>query len=480
MLRLASAPRNTLLKLRRFPPCKMAVTRSATGALPKKAAAVGDPPAAEVKKTSTTKRKAAGKVATEATSEVPRASNRKKSKVEASNGAANDVSDTTAAQNTKIVLAPVLSEDDSDAPVLVPAVLTFSFEEAKQHLITIDRRFEEMFYRLKCKPFEHLERLDPFRTLANSIIGQQISWKAARAIYHRFIRLFDPSLPEKPQDYTQPSEFFPTARQVVSTDLAILKSAGLSGRKAEYVYDLASRFADGRLSTEKLLQADDEELYSMLIEVKGIGRWTVDMFALFSLRRPDILPVGDLGVQRGVIRWFLSLHSPSAYPITISPEKLPKNPEEDEAANGNKNADKDESTLPVVGESSGTQSARASTPDASSILPAPATGPTTPAKHKGKSKNSRDTQDDGAVLPTPFTPSINKTLNIAARDVLLQPPPPLPEGLTPAILRSRLNGKNKIKGALLTPKEMEELTASWRPYRSLAVYYMWALAEPPK
>lgn len=158
-----------------------------------------------------------------------------------------------------------------------------------------------------------------------------------------------------------------------------------------------------------------------------------------------MLSPGDLGVQRGVIRWFLSLHSPSAYPITISPEKLPKNPEEDEAANGNKNADKDESTLPVVGESSGTQSARASTPDASSILPAPATGPTTPAKHKGKSKNSRDTQDDGAVLPTPFTPSINKTLNIAARDVLLQPPPPLPEGLTPAILRSRLNGKNKIK-----------------------------------
>lgn len=168
MLRLASAPRNTLLKLRHFPPCKMAVTRSATGALPKKAAAVGDPPAAEVKKTSTTKRKAAGKVATEATSEVPRASNRKKSKVEASNGAANDVSDTTAAQNTKIVLAPVLSEDDSDAPVLVPAVLTFSFEEAKQHLITIDRRFEEMFYRLKCKPFEHLERLDPFRYVHSS------------------------------------------------------------------------------------------------------------------------------------------------------------------------------------------------------------------------------------------------------------------------------------------------------------------------
>ncbi|KAF9820427.1 hypothetical protein IEO21_01436 [Rhodonia placenta] len=336
-----------------------------------------------------------------------------------------------------------------------------------------------MFYRLKCKPFEHLERLDPFRTLANSIIGQQISWKAARAIYHRFIRLFDPSLPEKPQDYTQPSEFFPTARQVVSTDLAILKSAGLSGRKAEYVYDLASRFADGRLSTEKLLQADDEELYSMLIEVKGIGRLTCSLFSHF-VAPISFQSVRDLGVQRGVIRWFLSLHSPSAYPITISPEKLPKNPEEDEAASGNKNADKDESTLPMVGGSSETQSARASTPDASSILPAPAAVPITPAKHKGKSKNSRDTEEDGAVLPTPFTPSINKTLNIAAQDVLLQPPPPLPEGLTPAVLRSRLNGKNKIKGALLTPKEMEELTASWRPYRSLAVYYMWALAEPPK
>ncbi|KAL6310439.1 DNA glycosylase [Sparassis latifolia] len=440
----------------------MPVTRAQSGATSRKVAAAATPELVPVVAKAPTKRKALAAAAPKTPSKKTRTSKAEFAAAPAS---------------APVVLSPPPAI--GDAPVFVPAVLTFSFEDAKQHLIAADRRFADVFARLKCRPFEHLERVDPFSTLADSILGQQISWRAARSIRHRFIRLFDPSLPEKPVEHEHIT-WFPSAHQVISMDVVTLKSAGLSTRKAEYVLDLAARFADGRLSTEKLLEADDEELARILIEVRGIGRWTVDMFALFSLRRPDILPIGDLGVQRGVLRWFLSLHSPS-YSVTLAANKLPKNPEEDEqetdgpekvdpSANGNTE------TLPST-----TGASRALSPDASSVLPAPAL-PQTPVRNgKGKAKASEgdDSDDSATVLPPPFTPSINKTLH--SLNANGEPPsPPLPEGLTPAVMKSRLDGKKKIKGALLTPKEMEELTECWRPYRSVGVYYMWALAESPK
>ncbi|KAI0675117.1 DNA glycosylase [Trametes maxima] len=362
----------------------------------------------------------------------------------------------------------------ADGEELVPAVLTFSFEHAKQHLISADPRFEELFRRVKCKPFEHLERVDPFRTLAHSILGQQISWKAAASITHRFVRLFDPSIPESLAE--SKSNFFPSAHQVVTKDIATLRTAGLSGRKAEYVLDLAARFADGRLSTRKLLVAEDEELYAMLTAVRGIGRWTVDMFAMFSLRRPDILPVGDLGVQRGALRWFVSLHSPS-HPVSLRKDKLIDQVAEEPVA-GNAPP-----STEVEGESRAVAVPRAATPDASSIPPAPESLLAPPSGQKGKEKAEEEPPleaGSGMALPDPFTPSINKTLNMkTAGEGGEYLPPPLPEGLTLATMKSRLSGK-KVKGALLTPKEMEELTECWRPYRSLGVYYMWALAEESK
>ncbi|KAH8083774.1 DNA glycosylase [Cristinia sonorae] len=365
-----------------------------------------------------------------------------------------------------VVLPPVVTEEGRS---LVPAKLSFSFEEARAHLIRADPRFEDVFERLRCKPFEHLEQFDPFSTLASSILGQQISWKAARSIKHRFIRLFNPSLPEKPDDYNM-VDYFPTAQDVVKMDMASLRTAGLSQRKAEYVLDLAARFADGRLSTEKLLQANDEELYEMLIAVRGVGKWTVDMFAIFSLRRPDILPVGDLGVQRGVVRWFLALHSPD-YNVTISPDKLPSNPENSQTP----------AQTPTASTSSQAQTPLQD-PDAlpslggynedSSIPPVPAE----------TEDISKEETTEPSALPVPFTPSINKTLNmkITKSGQPVEPPAPLPVGMTIPMLRGRLDPKKKVKGAFLTPKEMEELTNPWRPYRSLGVYYMWALADTEK
>ncbi|KAJ3529786.1 hypothetical protein NM688_g7806 [Phlebia brevispora] len=428
------------------------------------------PPAVPVKaprKTNSTKRKA--------TAPTPKATTtRKRSRTE--DKAANPI------PAAVVPRVPVVPPRDATPPVLVPAQLTFSFEDAKQHLIDADSRFEDIFARMKCRPFEHLEQVDPFRTLTHSILGQQISWMAARSITHRFVRLFDPSLPEKPVEH-KPTDFFPSAHQVITIDIPTLRTAGLSQRKAEYVLDLAARFADGRLSTELLMEADDEALYEMLTAVRGIGRWTVDMFAIFSLRRPDILPVGDLGVQRGVLRWFLSLHSPS-FGIQLSPKKVPKPPTEEddeEPEEAPKTAKKKKATSKKSA-TSGANDAEASqtVPEDASVIPPAPNVPMTPGPNRNSEvdKEDTDTDEETNPMPTPFTPSINKILN--KKSGLTSDPPRLPEGMTVNTLKSRLNTKNKVKGAILTPQEMQDLTEPWRPYRSLGVYYMWALAEETK
>ncbi|KAK0485947.1 DNA glycosylase [Armillaria novae-zelandiae] len=324
-------------------------------------------------------------------------------------------------------ISPVVPPSSGAAPVLIPAQLSFSFEDAKQHLISADPRFEDVFGKLKCTPFEVLEQVHPFR-------AQQISWKAARSINHKFKR--DNSA----------TSFFPSPEQVAATDPSLLRSAGLSGRKGEYVQDLASRFADGRLSTEKLMNATDEDLFELLIAVKGVGK-VFDMFAIFSLRRPNILPVGDLGVQRGVLRWFLSLHSPT-YNYTLSDKKnesTPSKPKKKKKTQSEEEEEIDKTTSVADIE-------RPLTPDVSSAPPGGL--PSTPKTDTG-----------APALPPAFTPSINRTLHKVENTSFV--PEPLPEGLTVGALKSRLDGKKKIKGALLTPAEMEGLSASWKPYRSL-------------
>ncbi|CAA7263166.1 unnamed protein product [Cyclocybe aegerita] len=337
-------------------------------------------------------------------------------------------------------LIPPSSSAEEDATV--PAVLSFAFEEAKNHLIEADHRFEDLFEKMKCKPFEQLERVHPFQALAKSILGQQISWLAARSITHKFLRLYQPSLPEKPTEEERKAiTFFPSPYQVATTGIDTLRTAGLSARKAEYIKDLATRFADGRLSTEKLLAADDEELARMLIEVRGIGRWTVDMFAIFSLRRPDILPVGDLGVQRGMVRWFLSLHS-AAHPFSISPEKVGNSANtKTKKSQGEANEHPSESL--VDGEKDDDMPV-----DSSSAPPGTSEG------------------EESSSIPPPFTPSIKKTLSKPAATPG-KPVPPLPSGIDVKLLKSRLDGKNKVKGAFLTPQEMNALSENWKPYRSV-------------
>ncbi len=130
-------------------------------------------------------------------------------------------------------------------------------------------------------------RLSPFQSLTHAIIHQQLSSNAAGTILERFKRLF-------------PDGAFPTPGVVAKATVDLLRTAGLSRPKAAYIIDLAKRCnADLIPSVSDCDALNDEEIIATLTEIKGIGRWTVEMFLMFNLGRPDVLPVGDLGVRRG-------------------------------------------------------------------------------------------------------------------------------------------------------------------------------------
>lgn len=142
----------------------------------------------------------------------------------------------------------------------------------------------------RCKPFqgEQKEPFNPFRSLVTSLLGQQISWLAARSITHKFVRLFFPHLPEKlpPAGSTEPKleTPFPTPHQVLDLPdrTAALRGAGLSGRKVEYVVELAERFADGRLEAKKLWAMNDDELMEVRVRSVSEGRCPVLLSRRFA------------------------------------------------------------------------------------------------------------------------------------------------------------------------------------------------------
>jgi DNA-3-methyladenine glycosylase II len=127
-----------------------------------------------------------------------------------------------------------------------------------------------------------------FGALARSIVFQQLSGKAASTILRRWHALYDGREP--------------SPAQVLSTSPADLRRAGLSNQKARYIQDLASHFIEGRLPTARLGRLSDADVISALTAVKGIGEWTAQMFLIFRLGRPDVLPATDLGIQNAVQR----------------------------------------------------------------------------------------------------------------------------------------------------------------------------------
>ncbi len=170
-------------------------------------------------------------------------------------------------------------------------------DEACAHLIKMEPMLQPLIERHYCRVFcpEGLaEECDPFRSLCSSIMAQQVSGAAASSIKRKFVGLFNRPLDE---EKIEEAKVFPTPAQVAASDVAFLRQAGLSARKAEYIKGLAEKFTSGELSTAMLIKASDEEVLQKLTAVRGLGKWSVEMFACFALKRMDILSTGDLGVQ---------------------------------------------------------------------------------------------------------------------------------------------------------------------------------------
>jgi DNA-3-methyladenine glycosylase II len=127
-------------------------------------------------------------------------------------------------------------------------------------------------------------RGEPFLTLARAIVGQQISVKAAQSVWNRFAACVGDV----------------TAENVLLKERPLLRACGLSDRKTEYIADLARHFADGAIHVERWPEMSDEAIIEELVEVRGIGRWTAEMFLIFNLLRPDVLPLDDVGLQRAI------------------------------------------------------------------------------------------------------------------------------------------------------------------------------------
>ena len=127
---------------------------------------------------------------------------------------------------------------------------------------------------------------DAYGALLRAIVGQQLSTKAARTIYGRVIEIFGGATP--------------SPEQLLEAKEADLRGAGLSGRKVEYIRDLASHVIAGELELDRLEQLSDEEVIEEIVAVRGLGVWTAEMFLLFHLERPDVLSGGDLGIRKAV------------------------------------------------------------------------------------------------------------------------------------------------------------------------------------
>ena len=133
-------------------------------------------------------------------------------------------------------------------------------------------------------------RGEPFVTLARSVVGQQISVKAAQSVWDRFSALMKTVNP----------------RAVSKLTVEDMRAAGLSGRKVEYIKDLADYFQTGKVSVKQWDAMEDEDIIAELIAIRGIGRWTAEMFLMFYLRRPDVLPLDDVGLLNGISKLYFS------------------------------------------------------------------------------------------------------------------------------------------------------------------------------
>jgi DNA-3-methyladenine glycosylase II len=173
-------------------------------------------------------------------------------------------------------------------PAATPvAIVTPGYwDDACKHLARRDRVMKKLIPRFGEARLQ--SRGDAFTTLARSIVGQQISVKAAQSVWDRFAAL----LP------TPATCLAPDA--VLGLAALTMRGAGLSARKCEYLRDLAAHFDSGLVHVGQWQQMDDEAIIDELVAIRGIGRWTAEMFLIFHLMRPNVMPLDDLGLIKGI------------------------------------------------------------------------------------------------------------------------------------------------------------------------------------
>jgi DNA-3-methyladenine glycosylase II len=175
-------------------------------------------------------------------------------------------------------------------PGVAIALTPEGYERARRHLMRRDPRLGAAIKRIGACALAERQRKDHLTALAGAIVSQQLSTKAAATIFARFSALF-------------PDGAF-RAADIAGVSDADLRGVGLSGQKVGYLRDLSARIADGRLDLDALEMLEDAVVIERLMTVKGFGRWTAEMFLMFRLHRPDVLPAGDLGIVNAVQRLY--------------------------------------------------------------------------------------------------------------------------------------------------------------------------------
>ena len=163
-----------------------------------------------------------------------------------------------------------------------------NFKKAAEHLKINDPILGEVIKKAPLPTFSPNKRY--YQKLVESIIGQQLSVKAADTILKRFVNLF--------------SADFPSPEDIMATDIETMRSVGLSRQKASYIKDLAEKVLDGSVAFTHLDELSNKEVIAELVQIKGVGVWTVHMFLMFCMGRLDVLPTGDLGIRNGMHRLY--------------------------------------------------------------------------------------------------------------------------------------------------------------------------------